>query len=202
MNNITGLVIATKIEAEPFINGLKLSLFESKPIRFYSNNTIILSISDIGKSNAAIASSLLIEKYHVSMVINLGAAGAAVPGFNIGAILHINKIYELDRPRLLSGDPVIHNPDTLNDFTMASLATQDRPILNESERLAAGVFADLVDMEGAAVVQACRMFGARAYLYKIVTDTAGCSTIDIIKNMLATRNSLFRFFSDRVMPHI
>jgi adenosylhomocysteine nucleosidase len=200
MNNSTGIVIATKIEAEPFIKGLGLETIDKKPVHVMGNGAVVLAISDIGKSNAAIATAHLIERHHLSRICNIGAAGAVDRNFEIGDIYHIDKIYELDRPRLLSDDPVVHKPDTLKGFRMASLATQDRPMLKDLDRMAAGKLADLVDMEGAAVVQACQAFGVSAYLFKIVTDCAGCTPREILVNMLKTRDSLFEFFRERVMP--
>lgn len=202
MNTATGIIIATKIEAEPFIQGLCLETLEKKPVHLWGNDTVVLALSDIGKSNAAIATAHLIGKYRPHQIYNIGAAGAVDLNFEIGDILHVDKVYELDRPRLLSDEPTVHKPDTLKGFRMVSLATQDRPVLKEADRIAAGKYADLVDMEGAAVVQACRAFGVNVYLFKTVTDTAGCSTKDIIINMLSTRNSLFEFFRQRVMPVI
>jgi nucleoside phosphorylase len=202
MNSTIGIIIATKIEAEPFIKGLGLETIEKKPVHVLGNETVVLALSDIGKSNAAIATTYLIEKHRLSRICNIGAAGAVDRNFEIGDILHIDKIYELDRPRLLSDDPVVHKPDTLKGFRMASLATQDRPVMKDLDRMAAGKYADLVDMEGAAVVQACQVLGASVYLFKIVTDIPGCSVKEIIVNMLKTRNPLFEFFRERVAPVI
>jgi nucleoside phosphorylase len=200
MNNHTGIIIATRLEAEPFIRGLGLSSIEKKPFRVYGSESFTLAISDIGKSNAAMASAHLIGRYSPARIINPGAAGSAENNFKIGDILHIDKVYELDRPRLLSGKPVAHTPDTMKGFLLATLATQDRPVFDPAQRAAAAHYADLVDMEGAAVVQACRAYGSEAYLFKVVTDTPLSGKREIIPNMLATRNSLFEFFIERVVP--
>ena len=202
MKSATGIIIATKIEAEPFIQGFGLETIEKKPVPVMGNNAIVLAISDIGKTNAAIATSHLIQKFQPTRICNLGAAGAVDRNFKIGDILHIDKIYELDRPRLPSDDPVVHKPDTLKGFRTVSLATQDRPVLKDLDRMAAGKLADLVDMEGAAVVQVCQAFGISVNIFKIVTDTAGCTPREILVNMLKTRDSLFEFFRDRVLPKI
>ncbi len=192
--------MATIIEAKPFIGGLGLELIEKKPVPIYGNGSAVLALCGIGKSSAAIAATDLADRYPLSRIINLGSAGATGMKHAIGEILHIDMVYELDRPRLDAEGPVEHRPDTLKGFSLATLATQDRPVLEEHDRSAAGKFADLVDMEGAAVVQACRALDVEVNLFKIVTDTAGCSVKDIIGNIVATRNSLFEFFRDRVMP--
>ncbi len=202
MSNAIGIIFATAIEARPFIDGLDLALIEKKPVPIYGNGSTVLALSGIGKSCAAIAATDLIGRYQLSRIINLGAAGAAGMKFKIGDILHIDAVYELDRPRIDSegGCPTEHKPDTLEGFTCASLATQDRPVLSETDRQAAGKYADLVDMEGAAVVQACRAMDADVYLFKIVTDIADCGAKEIIGNIVATRKSLFEFYRDRLEP--
>lgn len=200
MNNPTGLIIATKIEAEPFIQGFGLDTIEKKPVQVMGNGAIVLAISDIGKTNAAIATTHLIEKLGLTRICNLGAAGAVDRNFKIGDILHIDKIYELDRPRLPTDEPVVHKPDTLKGFRTVSLATQDRPVLKGLDRMAAGKLADLVDMEGAAVVQVCQAFGVSVHIFKIVTDADECTPREILVNMFKTRDSLFEFFRDRVLP--
>jgi nucleoside phosphorylase len=200
MDTGIGLIIATKIEAEPFISGLGLKLIEKKPFRLYEGGGFTLVLSDIGKANAAMATTYLISQRRPPVIINLGAAGATDRKFGIGDIYHIDKIYEPDRPRLTSSKPVAHKPDTLKGFRTATLATQDRPAIRPADRAAAGKYAGLVDMEGGSVVQACRAFGVKAYLFKVVTDNDGCGAMEIIRNMLSTRKELFRFFSERVLP--
>ncbi len=200
MSSYTGIIIATKIEAKPFIDGLGLELIEKKPVPIYSNGSTVLALSGIGKSSAAIAATDLADRYPLSRIINLGAAGSTGMKFNIGDILHIDTVYELDRPRPDSDGPVEHKPDTLKGFTCATLATQDRPVLGQDDRAAAGRFADLVDMEGAAVVQACRALDVEVHLFKIVTDTTVCTVKDIIGSIVETRGQLFEFYREKVMP--
>ena len=104
--------------------------------------------------------------------------------------------------QMLHAVPVVHKPDTLKGFRRASCGTGDRPVLKDHDRAAAAHYADIVDMESAAVVQACSRYGVKCYIFKVITDTAGCGVRDIIKNMLATRNSLFDCFRDQVLPLI
>jgi nucleoside phosphorylase len=200
MSNVTGIIIATKTEAKPFIEGLGLSLIEKKPVPIYGNSSTVLALSGIGKSSAAIAATDLADRYPLLRMINLGAAGSTGIKCTIGDIFHIHTVYELDRPRPDDDGPMEHRPDTLEGFPFASLATRDRPVLEEDDRIAAGKYADLFDMEGAAVVQACRALDVEVHLFKIVTDTMECSVKDIIANIVATRNRFYEFYRDRVMP--
>ncbi|TFH39341.1 MAG: hypothetical protein E4G96_09220 [Chrysiogenales bacterium] len=200
--NSIAIIIATKIEAEPFIDGLRLPALGKGPVPLYGNDSLLLAVSGIGKSNAAAATVFLIERHHPSLVINCGAAGAANPGMHVGDIFQIDRVYELDRPHLVHGRPMIHRPDTMKGFTRASLATQDRPVIGGEERLAAAQHADLLDMEGAAIVQTCHAFVVPVYLFKIVSDTTGHGRKEIIDRMLTVRHDLFAFFMERILPGI
>jgi nucleoside phosphorylase len=201
-NSTTGIVMATKIEAEPFIKGLRMAMIKKGPKPIFGNSEFFLTVSGIGKVNAAIATTHLIDAHHPSVVINIGAAGAADNECEIGHIAHISKIIELDRYRYPILKPVEHKPDLLKGFSTATLATRDRAVLSAKDRLQAGRIADLFDMEGAAVVQACRAFNTRVYLFKIITDNMKTGNINIIKNILHTRNSLFMFLIEKIMPAV
>ncbi|MBN2078590.1 MAG: 5'-methylthioadenosine/S-adenosylhomocysteine nucleosidase [Spirochaetes bacterium] len=197
-----GIIIATKIEAEPFIEGLRMRRIARKPVPLYGNGSLVLAVSGIGKTNAALGAARLIGDHHPALAVNCGAAGAAHPGLHTGEIFQIDRVYELDRPHLVHGRPMTHRPDTLKGFPCATLATQDRPVMEDDDRREACRHADLVDMEGAAIVQACRASGLPVYLFKIVSDTAGHGRKEIIERMAAVRHDLFAFFSERVLPAI
>lgn len=199
-NNITGLVIATKFEAKPFLKGLAPEQISVKPFPVYKRGTLLLVVSGIGKVNAALAASVLIRDYDAFRIINAGAAGAVNEGFPLSEIYHVNRVFEPDRPRLPGNRQRIHKPDILKGFSMARLATQDRPVLDPSERKKLSKDTDLVDMEGAAVVQACRFFERQCYLFKLVSDTPEHNkSSDIILNIRRYRTKLFEFVDERVL---
>lgn len=198
--NTTGIIMATKIEAEPFIEGLDLGSIDTQPVRLYGAGSLVLAISGIGKTAAAIATAALIERHRPSAVYNCGAAGAVNRELAVGAVFHINRIIEPDRPHLKGDGPVVHTPDLLAGFATASLATRDRPVIDEADRTMTGKLADLVDMEGAAVAEACRAYSRQVYLFKIVSDTHGFGREEIIASIKETRNRMYEFFRDRIVP--
>ncbi|MDR2660769.1 MAG: 5'-methylthioadenosine/adenosylhomocysteine nucleosidase [Lactobacillaceae bacterium] len=51
---------------------------------FYQNNDVILTESGIGKVQAALAATLLIEKYNIDLLINTGSAGALNQDLEVG----------------------------------------------------------------------------------------------------------------------
>ncbi len=202
MNGNIGLVFATRIEARHFIKGFDLQKTEKKPFDLYIKDKIYLIISGIGKSNAAIGTSYIIWKYNTEIIFNIGAAGSATADRKIGDICHIEKIIEYDRPKFLTNGLRTAKPDILKGFKTACLATQDRPVITLSDRQEVSKHADLVDMEGAAVLQACRLLNVKCYLFKIVTDTPADKEIDIIKNVYSTASRMFEFFKTDVLSKI
>ena len=194
-NDRRGVVMATMLEAEPFLQALGLERLQGAPFPVYGNDSLVLVISGIGKANAAMAALFIIIKYNVSIVYNLGAAGALRPGMSVGDIVQVELVIEPDRPRIAGRKIRVYALDTLPDFKNARLATQDRPAVLAEERSALAADADLVDMEGASVLQACRRAGVRCHLFKIVSDTAEHSRDeDIIENIRKVRDTLCEFF--------
>ena len=202
-NPVIGLVMATLLEAAPFIEDLSLPEREAEPFRLYEGDRIALIVSGIGKANAALACACLIQTRRPVLVCNLGAAGATDGRCALGECYHISRVVEPDRPHLRSGLPHEHLPDVLDGLPLAVLATQDRPLREPAERESAAVHAPLADMEGAAVVQACRRFGLKCFLFKFVSDTPGRRTnAEIVRNIELYRDAHFRFFNDLVLPRL
>ncbi len=200
---LIGLIFADMLEAEPFIKRLSLRVSEKEPFIMYTNGRLGLVISGIGKANAAMACAYFIAKFHPSCICNLGAAGAADKQYHLGECYHITRVIEPDRPHLKTGLPHEHIPGILDAFSNVTLATQDRPVIDPEERSEIGVHAQLVDMEGASVVQVCRRFRTRCYLFKFVSDTSDhLRGRDIAKNIKQYRNIFFEFFLKSALPAV
>jgi len=195
-----GLVMATLLEARPFIDGLGLVETESKPVRIFGNDRLLLAISGIGKINSAIATVYLIAGRRTDVLYNLGAAGAAKKNYSVGQILHVDDIIEYDRPTIAASSLIHIKPDVMDGFETATLATQDRPVKEPRDREAVAAHAGIVDMEGAAFARSCRAFGKQGFLFKIVTDTESHATDgEIIENIKNIRNMLYDFFIKSIM---
>ena len=202
-NKKNGIVMATMLEASPFIKGLALEKTAAKPFPVYSSDNIILIISGIGKVNAALAASVLIREYGSLTLINTGAAGGLRAGFHTGDILHVSEVIDYDRPKLINKEIRVIKPDVLPGFQNASLATLDRPVITPEDRESVGQYADIIDMEGAGFRQSCRIFKAEAYLWKMVSDTAeDDKDADIIANIKKLIDDLFNYMMDRLFPVI
>ena len=200
---LIGLIMATRLEAEPFIGRLGLEKLSERPFVLYGKADLRLILSGIGKANAAMACAFFIQQAGPSLICNLGAAGATQVLYRLGEGLAIARIIEPDRPDLANGLPHEHTPQILAGFAGVTLATQDRPIRDAGERQSLASMASLVDMEGAAVIQACRHFGTRGYLFKFVSDTPSHATShDIRTNIALYRDEFFRFFLKEVLPRL
>ncbi len=170
-NPLICLVAATFMEAEPFIRILDMKETESGPFLIYSGKEIILGVSGIGKANAAMCTAYCCMKHQPEILINAGAAGAVDETSEVGTIFQIKKTIEPDRPHLKTNTPWVQTPDTIEGFKCATLATQDKPVHDIETFKELSALADLVDMEGASVLQAAKRFNIRCLLFKFVSDT-------------------------------
>ena len=202
-DHITCLIMATLLEAKPFIGGFSLIKTDSKPFPLFRNKKHILIISGIGKANAAMACAYSCLKFGPVCIVNLGAAGATGDGYTLGESLHIKKVYEYDRPQFRTKYPHKHMPDILEDFSYATLATLDRPVTDPAERHKLSKTADLIDMESASVIQACRKFKTKCFIFKFVSDTPEHTRDnDIVENIKKYRNTFFSFFRESVLTKL
>lgn len=202
-NSAIGIVMAAMSEVEPFINGLSLEAYETDPFLIYKKDRIHLILSGIGKVSAAMACAYLITKFEPSSVLNLGAAGAADTRCELGESFHITEVLEPDRPAFDSGAWHKCAPDTFKGFPTAVLASQDRAVTDDLERRDLSLYAQLADMEGAAVVQTCTRFHTRCYLFKFVSDVSDENgTLDIGKNIEQYRDGFYKFFRSTVLPRV
>ncbi|MEJ2656599.1 MAG: 5'-methylthioadenosine/S-adenosylhomocysteine nucleosidase [Desulfobacterales bacterium] len=199
---VTAIVMATMLEAKPFVQKMPLRQTRKAPFYLFQNHEILLLVSGIGKANAAMATAYCCLKFKPACVFNLGAAGATRSGYDLGEIFHIHKIVEPDRPDLRTGKPCGHQPDLLEGFKTAKLATSDRALLDPKERQTIAHSADLLDMEGASVVQTCKKFKTRCFLFKFVSDTPDHTRDqDIVDHIRGYRQRFYEFFAGAVIPN-
>lgn len=201
-HSVVGVIMATLLEAEPFIAALGMEKINEGPLAVYRKGEIVLVISGIGKVNAAVATTWCCSLFHPARLLNLGAAGATGSSHPLGAIYHIRKVIEYDRPLLRSSGPHVHTPEVLPGFTEATLATQDRPVIDADHRRQVSAVGELVDMEGSAVIQAGRRFGTRSLLFKFVSDTPDLPsrTGDIVACIRQHSVPFCHFIVDSVVP--
>lgn len=160
------------------------------------NHDIILVQSGIGKVNAAIATTLLIEKYGAEVVINTGSAGAVDPSLKIGDVAISTELAHHDADARAFGYKMGQIPQMparfeaeqrlvqLTDQAAQKVGLKTLPgLIVTSDSFIADVgeigrikenFPDALvsEMEGAAVGQVCYQFGVPFVIVRAVSDTA------------------------------
>lgn len=176
-----GIVVASDLEATPFLTFLKWQEISIQPFAVYKGELGPLKIpavfikSGMGKVAAAVAAHLLICQYGAAKIFNPGVCGALKDSirFNPGSIFRINQAIEGDRqegPFLVS--PESCASDFFDMLPAANLVTCDKPVFKLQRKTELSALGDLIDMEGAAIARVANMYTCPCVLIKGVTDRA------------------------------
>ena len=194
-------------------NELRYFNFTENPIKkigertFYKGthdkHELILVQSGLGKVNAAVVSTLLIEKFKCELLLFSGVAGGIDPGIEIGEIIIGESLIQYDygtlknrellpfRPGSIptgeskneleySLDPKIKHKIkvSLPNVRMGIILTGD--VFLQCEETQKELFekygAQAIDMEGAAVAQVAEQFGIPAIVVRCLSDLAGADS--------------------------
>jgi adenosylhomocysteine nucleosidase len=142
----------------------------------YLDDGLPVLLTGMGKVNAAASvAAVLAGAVRPASVVNLGTAGALKPGWTGTHEVRQVLQHDLDSPGLreLTGRDCGLPLELLPDAAGPVLATGDLFVSEESARARLAERADLVDMEGYAVVTAARAAGVPVRLVKHVSDDAG-----------------------------
>ena len=165
----------------------------------YRGQPVILVESGIGKVNAAVATTLLIERYRPDLILNSGSAGAFGAGLSVGDVVVATQyIYgDVDatcfgyEPGQVPQMPAKYDLDSAwLDRAQGVAAAAELPYLldfglvltldsfmSEAERVE-GIKSTfpavkVSDMEGLGIVQAAAQYGIPVLAVKAVSDIAG-----------------------------
>lgn len=169
---------------------------------FYTGNfndvEIVLLQSGIGKVNAAIGTTLLIDNFKPDYVINTGAAGGfpgdlkvgdiviskelihhdmdcTVFGYKIGQVPGMPASFVANDKLISLADKSIHKLSNLQT-KKASILTGDQFMNNpDATKKIKELFptAEAVEMEGAAIAQTCYQFNIPFVVIRSISDIAG-----------------------------
>ncbi len=195
-----GIIIAMQTECDSLLKDGFKDVFTHTihNLKFYvvttkNGQTAVLTFSGIGKANAAMAASIMINSFNVSMCLNIGSAGI-IDGLEVKDILVIDKTsygdadatgfgYEINQiPRM----PTWYNTDEkineeifniLNaaemEYKLGVVYTSDS-FVNKENKTKFHVFSSklptVVDMECCAVAQVCHCLNAKFAAVKIGID--------------------------------
>ncbi|MFT8390711.1 MAG: 5'-methylthioadenosine/S-adenosylhomocysteine nucleosidase [Sporolactobacillus sp.] len=160
---------------------------------------VVLLQSGIGKVNAAIGTTLLIDRYHPDAVINTGSAGGTDSSLEIGDVVLSTKVFHHDvdatafhyAPGQVPGMPAFYEPETRLVTLAAEIAEKmagDHHVrlgaigsgdsfMADPKRIEAlkQLFPEMltVEMEAAAIAQTCYRFGVPFLIVRALSDVAG-----------------------------
>ena len=100
MKNI-GIIVAMQEEYNEIIkimnNTVRGNVYNIEYIKgIIGDNNIIIVMSGVGKVNAARTTQIIIDKFDLDFIINVGSAGALSPELNIGDIVIGDKLIQHD----------------------------------------------------------------------------------------------------------
>lgn len=164
----------------------------------YAGKDVILLKSGIGKVNAAMSTTILLEKYKPDFVINTGSAGGYDENLEVGAVVISDEVrhhdvdatifgYEMGQvpqmPAAFKADK--HLMDVAQQAVAAvgehqsatGLITTGDSFMNDPVRVETvrGYFPAMkaVEMEAAAVAQVCYQFSTPFVVIRALSDIAG-----------------------------
>ncbi len=160
-----------------------------------SGKEIALAYSKIGKVNAALTATLLIEKYGCKKLLFSGVAGGINESLKIGDLIVADKLVQHDVDITVfghawgfipeSGD-FVESDKELNEIASkvaeklgiklirGTIATGDQFIASEEKKeWIKNIYkADALEMEGASVGYVCKCLGVPFFVLRAISDTA------------------------------
>lgn len=196
-----GIIGAMEEEVEILKSSIEnIETIQKAHVIFYrgqlEGKEIILAQSGIGKVNAAITATLLIDEFNPELVINTGSAGSVDNQLNIGDIIISNKVYYHDVNTTAFGYKFGQVPSMPEYYEtkeeLISLAKSSIENLNlngivgevatgdsfigsfEQRKEIKSNFptSSVVEMEAGAIAQTCHQFNVPIIVTRAVSDLA------------------------------
>jgi len=156
---------------------------------------IAMAYSKIGKVNAALTATVLIEKFGCQKLLFSGVAGGINENLKIGDLIFAQKLVQHDVDITAFGHPWGFIPESgnfieadaaLNELAKkvadkmgvkiigGTIATGDQFIASEEKKewIKTTYNADALEMEGASVGYVCRCLGVPFFVLRAISDTA------------------------------
>ena len=176
------MLFATHQEAEPILSMLPAKKVTEKPFDTYwfaaksHRPAGIVVITGMGPVAAEAATRYAIRSYAIRHIINAGICGALRDNLSVGAIYRITTVADGDALLAHSGNT--GTPLTSGDtpawesLPVAQLASVSEPVFDGERRTPLATSADLVDMEGYAVLRVAADNKLPCSLIKGISDGA------------------------------
>ncbi|GAB2554715.1 5'-methylthioadenosine/S-adenosylhomocysteine nucleosidase [Gracilibacillus alcaliphilus] len=159
---------------------------------------VVVLKSGIGKVNAAIATTILFERFHPSVVINTGSAGGFHPSLEVGDVVISSDVVHHDvdvtafdyqygqvpgLPPVFQADPVLVEKALYavkqldNVQAMKGLISTGDAFMEDADKVEAvrKVFPSMIaaEMEAAAIAQVCYQYARPFVVIRALSDIAG-----------------------------
>ncbi|MDR1912743.1 MAG: 5'-methylthioadenosine/adenosylhomocysteine nucleosidase [Helicobacteraceae bacterium] len=195
-----GIIVARNEEVSPFLDkmrNVKTHFIGSNQYHegLFGDKRVVLVYSRIGKVNAAIRTTILIERFGVKTILFSGVAGALNQSLHIGDLIYATRLVQHDVDIEALGYPLGFIPETGDFFATdpflnsvaesvaiergvklkkGAIATGDQFIADDAKKMqiAERYKADAVEMEGAAAACVCSAFGVPIFVLRTISDAA------------------------------
>lgn len=195
-----GIVVAMEKELQPFLalcgSYKKESYLGMGVYEFDAHPELVAICSNVGEIRAAMATTLLIERFGVDRIINYGYVGAYTKLYNAGDIVNITEVVHCDMDLTITGLVPGQYEDWQERWIVADSDFFAIPGLAKSKLSSADSFLDdcekrrwqitefgenVADMEGAGIAVVCKSAGKPFSMLKCVSNSMDDSYEDYYK---------------------
>jgi adenosylhomocysteine nucleosidase len=165
----TVIIAAMERELAPLVNGWEKGTLSSggKTFTLFENDGVIAIISGIGCKNAALAASTVVEKFHPSILMSVGLAGALIRSLKVGSIFTPNVVVD-------ASDSAEYRcaADSSRISGGVLVSTAEIAGAESKKQLVQGFHALVVDMEAAGVARVAQAANIDFRCVKAISDEA------------------------------
>jgi len=194
---MVGFVFATYREAKSFLYQVKAGKINDEPFSCFEfsypnmQEKGIVLISGMGKEKAGLATRYLINRYHVSIVINAGICAATIDKIKVGEVFRVVQVREENSQSSAAQQDISVSEDKFlrianklpsSGLPEARLVTVDTPVFEPERKKNIRAWGELIDMEGAAIAAVCEEYDIPWYLVKGISDHADHNGKQAIQN--------------------
>jgi adenosylhomocysteine nucleosidase len=181
----TAIIAAMERELAPLVQGWKKSLLSSggRTLALFENNSVIAVVSGIGCKNAALAASVVVEKFHPSTLMSVGLAGALIRSLKVGSIFTPNVVVD-------ASDSAEYRCAADNSRISGGVLVSAAEIAGAEakKQLVQSFHALVVDMEAAGVAKVAQEANIDFRCVKAISDEADFAMPPMSKFLTADGN--------------
>ncbi len=174
-----GIICAMQEEALAIVRSLGLKKIRNRVFDLYGNKKVTLIVSNVGKSQAALAATYLAVNFTPKLLLNAGVVGRLNPKIKIGEVVVVKSVLQHDvyvpkkiRPQYLYDAIACTAPKSLPRLRRVTLLTGDQFMDDANKVKKLRALGDIIDMEGYSVALVAQTFNIPCIMIKAVSDGA------------------------------